>query len=177
MTRTSAAAEARPAAVTTRTAHHSDRERRSASFTGRAAVLVLVVAALALTLALPVRAWFAQRAEIAALRDDVSAAEQRVADLQVRHERWQDPAFIAAEARRRLHFVMPGEVGYVVIGADQAVPESGAAAVAGEDGSTWYARLWSSVRAADQEPAPGAGGARPSDPRPAGSVDRSDPAQ
>ncbi len=117
------------------------------SFTGRAFVLALVAVALLLTLAVPVRTWFSQRATIAGLRADVAAASDRVASLQVERQRWEDPAFVAAEARRRLHFVLPGEVGYVTIGADGAA----VAGAADQQGSTdpWYVSLWGALREAD----------------------------
>ena len=89
--------------------------KQRGSLTGRAAVLALVFGLLVLTLAVPVRSWFAQRAEISGLEANVAAARERVAELQILQERWTDPAFIVAEARRRLHFVMPRQhwLGYV----------------------------------------------------------------
>ena len=117
------------------------------SFTGRALVLALVAATLLLTLAVPVRSWFAQRAEIAGLRADVEAARERVAALQDQKQRWEDPAFVAAEARRRLHFVLPGEVGYVTLGSAESI-----AAEAANTGPAqpWYSALWGAVREADR---------------------------
>jgi len=117
------------------------------SLTGRALILALVAVTLFLTLAGPVRTWFAQRAEIAELRADVEATRERVAALQIEQERWDDPAFIAAEARRRLHFVLPGEVGYVTLGMETAEEELAAAAAAADQ--EWYSTLWSAVREAD----------------------------
>ena len=118
------------------------------ALTGRAAVLILVLAALVVTLAIPLRAWFAQRAEIAALEADVSAARDRVAGLEAELEDWDDPAFVIAQARSRLHFVFPGEVGYVVLGEDDrpVVPSE----IVDADESPWYSRLWESTRQADR---------------------------
>ncbi len=118
------------------------------SFTGRALILAVVAATLLLTLAVPVRSWFAQRAEIAGLRADVDAARERVAALEVETQRWDDPAFVAAEARRRLHFVLPGEVGFVTLGSGAA-----AAGDAAQDGpqTPWYASLWGALREADAD--------------------------
>ena len=123
--------------------------RRSGSITGRALILAVVAVTLFFSLAVPVRQWFAQRAEIAQLRADVEAARDRVADLQLEKLRWDDPAFVAAEARRRLHFVLPGEVGYVALGTEKTEEEI-AAEAAGEQ--PWYATLWGAVRAADEGP-------------------------
>lgn len=121
--------------------------RQRASLTGRAALLAIVALALVLTLAVPVRAWLGQRAQIAGLRADVEAAQQRVETLQVQQQRWDDPAFVAAEARRRLHFVLPGEVGYVALGIEDtasATPTAEAAAAA-----PWYSTLWDALQEAD----------------------------
>jgi len=115
--------------------------------TGRLAGLLVVIALVVVTLAIPVRSWFAQRAQIAALEADVQAKQARVDDLRVQVERWQDPAFIASEARKRLHFVVPGEVGYVVLGVDgkpiqtdptQATPDI-----------PWYSKIWNGLTEAD----------------------------
>ena len=119
------------------------------SLTGRAVILALVLAALVLMLAMPIRSWVAQRAEIASLQADVDAARARVAELQVLKERWNDPAFIAAEARRRLHFVLPGEIGYTTVGVDgrPLVETIEAAKVLAT--MTWVEKLWGAVQEAD----------------------------
>lgn len=121
--------------------------RSRPSFTGRALILVLVAVTLIVALAVPVRTWFAQRAEIAQLRADVAATRERVEELRLEQERWADPAFVAAEAKRRLHFVLPGEVGYVTLGAEPTAEE--AAALAAAEAAPWYATLWGAVEAAD----------------------------
>ena len=111
-------------------------------------MLALVAATLLVTLAVPVRSWFAQRAEIAGLRSDVEAARERVAALEVQKERWEDPAFVAAEARRRLHFVLPGEVGFVTLGSEASI--TGEQGVAAPD-QPWYTTLWGALQEADAE--------------------------
>jgi cell division protein FtsB len=122
------------------------RRASGGSFTGRALILALVAATLLVTLAVPVRAWFSQRAQIAGLRADVAAARDRVATLQVEKQRWDDPAFVAAEARRRLHFVLPGEIGFVTLGSEASV-----AAAAADSGpqDPWYSSLWGALQEAD----------------------------
>ena len=122
---------------------------RRGSLTGRAVILALVLAALVLMLAVPIRSWVAQRAEISGLQADVDAARARVAELEILKERWNDPAFVAAEARRRLHFVLPGEIGYTTIGADgKPVVETMAAAEA-LSRMTWVEKLWGALQEAD----------------------------
>jgi len=117
---------------------------------GRAVVVIVVLAALGLTLAIPMREWLAQRAEIAALSEEVGAAQERVEALEREAADWEDPAYVVAQARSRLHFVFPGEIGYVVLGDDDRpidpVAEDSDPSVA------WYSRLWASTREADAAP-------------------------
>ena len=147
----------------------SPRKPSGGSFTSRALVLALVVGTLVVSLAVPVRSWFAQRAEIADLRTSVAEAEERVAALELQKERWEDPAFVAAEARRRLHFVLPGEVGFVTLGSEQGLTSEGEAA--GPD-QPWFSALWSAVQEVDdpEEPvaADATGGSRGDKARDAG---------
>lgn len=125
---------------------------RAGALTVRALVLTLALGMFIATVAMPIRNWFGQRAEIATLQAEVEATKVRVADLLVERERWNDPAFIAAESRRRLHFVFPGEIGYVALGADgrpaeETLMESAQIPV------PWYATIGESLRAADTEDA------------------------
>lgn len=114
-------------------------------------MLGLVVCALVLSLAYPAKEFLAQRGEIGRLQQDQREAQARVTELEERKRRLADPAYVKAQARARLNFVLPGETVYVV------VPPAGSAAGAGakpeateapEDGS-WYGRLWGTVRTAD----------------------------
>jgi cell division protein FtsB len=125
------------------------RLSRRATATGRLAALIAVVVLLGTTLSVPVRNWFGQRAQIAALETELVDLTASVAELQILKERWEDPAFIAAQARRRLHFVMPGEVGFVALG--EQVEASIDSPVEVPDAS-WHALLWQSVQEIDRGP-------------------------
>ena len=114
--------------------------------TRRAALLAVVVCALALSVAVPLHTYLSQRADLAqqqqqqqALRDQENQLAQRAAQL-------SDPAQVEAEARTRLHFVLPGETPYEVQ-LPGAVP-SGAQTGAGQHpgaASSWYEKLWNSI--------------------------------
>jgi cell division protein FtsB len=121
---------------------------RRSPLTGRAAVLALVVAALVLSSIVPLRAYFSQRADLAELRARTATQEQRVAALKAQKQKWDDPAYVEAQARSRLQFVMPGETGYVVLGPDEAPAPSAKKAVVASD-KAWFSTLWGSVQAAD----------------------------
>lgn len=114
--------------------------------TGRAAVLAIVVCAIALTLAYPVREYIADRRQI----DQLAAANARLAS-EVSHLRSQakalnSPSVIEQEARDNLHMCFPSQTCYEVIlpAPRRAVTSSPAPAA-----TPWYGRLWESVRKAD----------------------------
>lgn len=115
-----------------------------------------ILAVLVVSVALPLREYLSQRAEIAKLQDKQAQAQARVTALEQEQSRLQDPAYIAAEARRRLHFVLPGETAYVLISPPGAQEEAGkTAAGGGADGAPgpaapWYLEVWETVREADR---------------------------
>ena len=128
---------------------------RRPSLTGRAALLALVLVVLGVSYAYPLRTWIEQRADLAALAAERAELEQRTVDLEAQQQRWEDPAYVRAQARERLHFVLPGETVYVVVppAGGRAGGETPQLPVVSRSGS-WYGRLWGTVRAADGAPAP-----------------------
>jgi cell division protein FtsB len=128
--------------------------RRPAGLTTRAAILGLVLCALVVSAALPLREFLSQRADIRQLEQSQAAARARVADLQEEKSRLNDPDYVAALARDRLHFVRPGETAYVVIAPGDPAPapadaRRAASAPVGPE-APWYSQLWGSVRSADR---------------------------
>jgi cell division protein FtsB len=124
---------------------------------------VLVV--LALLIAPYVRPYLAQRSQLADGKQELVGLQREVDSLQAERDRWNDPDYVKAQARSRLHMVMPGEVGYVNLEpssgtAAKADPRSAAAAVPPRSNEAWYGTLWQSVRTAGT----------PSTPAPAPSV-------
>lgn len=117
------------------------------------AVLLLLVAA---ATAPSLRDFVNQQAELAALEDEVAEREQRVTELEDQLRRWEDPAFMAAQARQRFGFVMPGEVGYVVLDepvaeAEEVDPSTAAALGAAQTDRAWFGSLWESLEQAGAE--------------------------
>src|SRR5690349_13152600 len=84
-------------------------------FTSRATVLVLVLCSLVAILAYPTRQFLTQRPEIADQRARAEHARQQVDELRRAKARWQDPEYVKAQARERLHFAMPGETPFVSV--------------------------------------------------------------
>ena len=84
---------------------------------------------LALTIAGPVRTYFAQRTEMKQLAAAEAQLRSQIADLEQQKDKLDDPVYIAAQARERLGFVMPGEIPYQV----QLPAGRGQAALPGTD--------------------------------------------
>jgi cell division protein FtsB len=130
----------------------SQPARRSSGITTRAAVLALVLCAVVVALAYPVREYVAQRAEIASLRAQERAQQAAVAELRKQATRWDDPAYIRAQARERLHFVEPGETAYVVLTPPTPKPAVTMQQPTGQlvtvTGGSWFDRLWGTVEVA-----------------------------
>ena len=122
-----------------------------ARFTSRAAVLAVVLCAIALSLAYPVREYIAQRRQIDQLLAQSAQTQAQLARLQAEAARLNDPAYIEQQARDRLHYCMPRQTCYVIIGGQPASNAGKAAAAVA--GTPWYERLWSSVQQADRQPA------------------------
>lgn len=94
------------------------RQDRRSRLTGRAAFLALVVCTLVVALAYPMRQYVSQRNEIADQERLAREAKQRVEALRDEKARLQDDAYVQRLAREHLHYVMPGETGYIVIEPD-----------------------------------------------------------
>ncbi|MEU5562310.1 FtsB family cell division protein [Micromonospora musae] len=128
---------------------------RPRRLTGRATVLFAVLIALALAYTYPVRVYLEQQADIERMEAAQAAQEKMIADLSEKAAKWQDPAFIEAEARDRFFMGRPGEKLVIVLndpeGAARDAGKAGPGAPATPD--PWYDTLWSSVRAANEQPA------------------------
>jgi len=130
-------------------------------WTGRAAVLVIILAALVVSYASSLRAWVDQQQQLSALRTEQADQTQRVGELQDQINRSNDPAFVKAQARERFGYVMPGEIGFVVLD-DKAVATTTTATKSKAVPVTpWWQQLWGSVSAADTV-TPGTGETGPS---------------
>jgi cell division protein FtsB len=117
-----------------------------ARFTSRAAVLAVVICAVALSLAYPVREYIAQSRQIDQLQAERQMTLAQLRTLERQQQRLGDPAYVEQLARDKLHFCLTGQTCYVIIGG----PGSGSASAARTAGTPWYDRLWHSVQQADR---------------------------
>jgi cell division protein FtsB len=119
------------------------------STTRRAAMLAIVVCALALSVAVPLRTYLGQRAEVDVTEQRQAELRAQVEELEQRKAQLNDPAQVEAEARERLRYVRPGETPYVVeLPGDHDGPGDGAPAQQSPRHQSWYETLWDSVTGA-----------------------------
>jgi cell division protein FtsB len=116
-------------------------------------VLVLAVVVLAPSLKLLIE----QREQIATLEKSVNDSRNQVSDLKTQVARWDDPAYIQAQARNRLLFVYPGEYSYLVIPTKGAVETKNGAPISKKIQTTqvdWVKSMTSSLFTAGLSKAP-----------------------
>ena len=122
-------------------------ERRGIST--RLLILFIVLFGVAVTLAPPTQHYFAQRAQISALQADVESNRKKLQEARAELQRWRDPEYIKSQARDRLHFVLPGERQYIILGVNNQVDDgTSTAAPINQDfplGVPWYSRVISSI--------------------------------
>jgi cell division protein FtsB len=123
---------------------------RSTKLTGRAALLAVVICAIALSLAYPVREYIAQRQQIDQLLAQQQTMAAQVKALQAEGTKLSQAWYIEQEAQDELHMCFPQEQCYEVI-SGQPAKSSVARPQAVAD--PWYAKLWDSVQKADASPA------------------------
>jgi cell division protein FtsL len=115
-----------------------------AKFTGRAAVLAVVLCAIGLSLAYPVREYIAERRQIDELQAKNTETAAKVKRLQAEQRALSSPSYIEQLARDKLHMCFPSQTCYVVV--LPARPNAGATRASQPP---WYAKLWQSVEKAD----------------------------
>lgn len=131
--------------------------RQSSRVTGRAVVLILVVAVLTVSYASSMRAYLQQRAEITELKDTISERSANIDALEREKRRWQDPAYVRTQARERFGYLMPGETAFVVLDEDGLPLEpqaelSDPETVGDQTPDAFWNGAWESVKLAGNPP-------------------------
>lgn len=147
----SASTPARPGSRPTAT-----EARVRSRLTGRAAILVMVLAVLAVSYASSLRAYLEQRSHIVELKTQIAERRASIEELEEERARWQDPAYVSAQARERFGYVKPGETPFVVLRdgepleseAELTDPDS----VAPVPERAWYDDVWDSTKLAGDPP-------------------------
>ena len=125
--------------------------------TGRAAILVLVLAMLMVSYASSLRAYLEQRQHLATLRAEIASSQSDISRLEREKKRWSDPAYVRTVAHERFGWVLPGEIGFQVIGKDgkplgHTDTLSDPTAVTEANRPLWWQAAWGSVVAAGKKP-------------------------
>lgn len=115
-------------------------------FTSRAAVLVVVICAIGLSLAYPIREYVAERRQIDQLQAENAQLAARVARLRSEEQAATSPAAIENLARENLHMCFPSQICYEV----QVPARRAGKARFSQPAAPWYGTLWASVRGADK---------------------------
>jgi cell division protein FtsB len=113
----------------------------------RVLALSAIFFVLALTIAPPVKHYFTQRAQISALKAQLSADNTALQNAREELLLWRDPEYIKSQARERLHFVLPGERQYIVTEGKTDGTQNSSTKIASSlaDGQPWYSRLIASI--------------------------------
>ncbi len=139
-----------------RTGRGASRTGTERTFLGlstvQAVVLGVVLCALALTLAVPLRTYLAQRSEADRLAAEQVELERHLEELQWQQEQIEDPKWIESQARERLGLVRPGETPYKVqLPGDWTPPEPDVPEAPPSTGA-WHSDLWQRLV---EQPEPG----------------------
>ncbi|RIJ56303.1 FtsB family cell division protein [Clavibacter phaseoli] len=89
---------------------------RSMRFSGFSVMVLVLLVLTVVVLAPGLRIYLEQRQQLSSLQSAVDAQKGTIAQLQDQRARYDDPAFLKAQVRDRLFYVMPGETSYLVRG-------------------------------------------------------------
>lgn len=100
------------------------------------------------------RVYFRQQQQMATAQVEIQQRQRAIEQLEDEKARWQDPDYVKAQARSRLGWVMPGEVGYKVIGADgkplgQGSELENESDLPSDEHRVWWERMIGSIKTAD----------------------------
>ncbi len=122
-------------------------------------MLVLVVSVLMVSYASSFRAYLEQRSQVHDLDARIEQSRANIKELEREKRRWDDPAYVAAQAKEKFHFLLPGEIGFTVLDVNGEplgrVDELSDPEVETDGGRPeWYDAAWSSVLLAGDPPDP-----------------------
>jgi len=108
----------------------------------------VVICAIALSLAYPVREYISQRQQIDQLQALQQTMSTQVKALQEEDARLGQTWYVEQRARDELHMCLPGQQCYEVV---SGLPAPSAAVRQAAPPQPWYSKMWASVRRADAQ--------------------------
>ena len=128
------------------------------SISGRSLAFATVLLILAITIAPPLHNFFEQRVQINAYRAELAASKSTLQAAEKELTLWNDPTYVASQARIRLHYVFPGEREYIVLSnginnnsVPQSVPVSPLEGLV-PTGTPWYSKLITTITSTNPSP-------------------------
>jgi cell division protein FtsB len=120
----------------------------------RALILGVILFVLAVTLAPPLQHYFNQKAQINSLKSQLLDNQAMLDAAAKELILWNDPEYVAGQARARLHFVFPGERQYIVLNehSGDVTPDATKVSEQFPVGIPWYSRLISSITSTNVNP-------------------------
>lgn len=110
-----------------------------------AGILIAVVLVVLVAIAVPLRNYYEGRGEIARANAAIEALEAQKRSLETDIARYEDPAFVEQEARRRLGVLAEGETAWRII--DPRMTQNPAITTEeAPDTREWHEFLWDSLR-------------------------------
>jgi cell division protein FtsB len=97
---------------------------RSIHFSGFSLLMLAIIVLFVVVLAPSLRTLIQQQEQIAQQQREVASQKADVTQKKKDVARWDDPAYIEAQARDRLLYVYPGEESYLVMGAEDRSAET-----------------------------------------------------
>ena len=104
---------------------------RTTRLTGRAAVLAVVICAIALSLAYPVREYVTQRRQIDSLVAQQQVMQAQLKSMEAQQAKLSSPAYVEQLARQDLDMCFPGRQCYIVEGGQPLISTAQAGRRAG----------------------------------------------
>lgn len=143
-----------PASATSVAEAADTRRGRGLAITRRAVAVVVVLFILLFSYLNSLRVYFRQQQQIATTQVEIAQREKAIEQLEDEKARWKDADYVKAQARSRLGWVMPGEVGYKVIGPDGKPLGSGSELentthLPADEHRVWWERMIGSIKTAD----------------------------
>lgn len=130
------------------------RERIQNADLKSAGILLAVVLVVLVAIAVPLRNYYEGRGEIARANAAIEALEAQKRSLESDIARYEDPAFVEQEARRRLGVLAEGETAWRII--DPRMTQNPAITTdEAPDTREWQEFLWDSLREIPEAPTPG----------------------
>jgi cell division protein FtsB len=129
-------------------AERSGQTGRQTALTARAAILVVAIASVVVAVALPLKIWLGQRGDIASLVAQTHQTQVQLGKLTAQDQRWQNPAYVESQARKRLHYSMPGVQTHIMLGRRSDAGKTSAVRSQTVAAGPWYSQFWASIETA-----------------------------